>query len=222
MASALSEEQFQCTICLSIFKNPASIPCGHNFCLECIKCFWDTRRKSECPLCKEAFKIRPKLRVNVGLKDITEQFKRSVDTVSPAPKLPRQPSSSDVLCDMCHENKPTAVKSCLICQISYCDIHLTPHLSDPVMTEHVLMDPATFISSHLCRNHNRHLDMFCKSDQMPVCIRCTETDHTDHATVPIEKESKRLKVRTRGAFTPNHRCYFGFIVSYGTTERLCC
>lgn len=81
MASVLSEEQFRCSICLDIFKNPASIPCGHNFCLECIKRFWDTRHKSECPLCKEAFKNRPNLRINVDLKDITEKFKRSVDII---------------------------------------------------------------------------------------------------------------------------------------------
>lgn len=81
MASTLSKEQFLCAICLDIFKNPVSLACGHNFCQECIKCFWDTGHKPTCPLCKEAFKNQPELRINVGLKDITEQFKRSVDAV---------------------------------------------------------------------------------------------------------------------------------------------
>ena len=81
MASALSEEQFLCVICLDSFTNPVSIPCGHNFCLECIKHFWDTRTKSYCPLCNEDFQNRPELRVNVGLKDITEHFKKYVDAV---------------------------------------------------------------------------------------------------------------------------------------------
>lgn len=82
MASALSEEQFGCSICLDIFHDPVSIPCGHNFCVECIKRFWDTRSTSVCPLCKEAFTKQPELRINVGLRDITEQFKRSVDAVT--------------------------------------------------------------------------------------------------------------------------------------------
>uniref|UniRef100_A0AAZ1XBB4 RING-type domain-containing protein n=1 Tax=Oreochromis aureus TaxID=47969 RepID=A0AAZ1XBB4_OREAU len=64
MASTLTEEQFQCSICLYSFKNPVSIPCGHNFCLECIKRYWDVAHKSECPLCKESFRSRPELRVN--------------------------------------------------------------------------------------------------------------------------------------------------------------
>uniref|UniRef100_A0A3Q3N756 RING-type domain-containing protein n=1 Tax=Labrus bergylta TaxID=56723 RepID=A0A3Q3N756_9LABR len=47
MAPALCEDQFRCSICLDLFKNPVSIPCGHNFCLGCIKPFWDSRPKTE-------------------------------------------------------------------------------------------------------------------------------------------------------------------------------
>ncbi|XP_018543232.1 E3 ubiquitin-protein ligase TRIM21 [Lates calcarifer] len=202
MASVLSEEQFRCSICLDIFKNPASIPCGHNFCLECIKRFWDTRHKSECPLCKEAFKNRPNLRINVDLKDITEKFKRSLrgkPAYKPPPmkQVSRHPSKSDFPCDLCHGEESVAVKSCLVCQVSYCELHLMPHLRDPVMTKHRLMDPATFITSHLCRNHNRLLEMFCKKDQVPVCVKCTERDHKHHDTIPIEKESKRIKTQMK-------------------------
>ncbi|XP_045921383.1 E3 ubiquitin-protein ligase TRIM21-like isoform X2 [Micropterus dolomieu] len=201
MASALSEEQFWCVICLDIFKNPVSIPCGHNFCLACIKRFWDSRHKSECPLCKEAFKRRPELRINVGLKDITEQFKRSLKdkpAYKPAPAkrlIPRQLSRSEVNCDICRGNKLMAVKSCLVCRESYCEIHLTPHLKDQVLTKHGLTDPATFIASHLCRNHNELLEKFCKKDQTPVCMKCTQMDHKNHEIVPMEKESIRIKTQ---------------------------
>uniref|UniRef100_A0A3B3ZBI8 RING-type domain-containing protein n=1 Tax=Periophthalmus magnuspinnatus TaxID=409849 RepID=A0A3B3ZBI8_9GOBI len=70
MSNAFLEDQLRCIICLDFFKSPVSIPCGHNFCLGCIKRFWDTRHKAECPLCKETFKSRPNLRVNVALRDI--------------------------------------------------------------------------------------------------------------------------------------------------------
>lgn len=78
MASLMSEEQFLCCICLDIFTNPVSIPCGHNFCLTCIKSYWDTREHFECPLCKESFRRRPELRINHVFKDITEHFQRSL------------------------------------------------------------------------------------------------------------------------------------------------
>lgn len=72
------EEQFKCCICLDIFTHPTSIPCGHNFCLECIEGFWDTKRKPECPLCKEKFKKRPPLKINCGFAEIIEIYKRFV------------------------------------------------------------------------------------------------------------------------------------------------
>ncbi|XP_076846870.1 E3 ubiquitin-protein ligase TRIM39-like [Brachyhypopomus gauderio] len=78
MASQLSEDQFMCSICLDLFRQPVSIPCGHNYCLSCIRGFWDTADRSECPLCKESFRRRPDLRINHALADITEGFKVSL------------------------------------------------------------------------------------------------------------------------------------------------
>uniref|UniRef100_UPI0037E99946 E3 ubiquitin-protein ligase TRIM39-like n=1 Tax=Semicossyphus pulcher TaxID=241346 RepID=UPI0037E99946 len=204
MALTLSEEQFGCSICLDIFKNPVSIPCGHNFCLRCIKRFWDTKNKSECPLCKEAFRNRPELRINIVLKDITEEFKKSLKG-KPNYKLPprkgpiqKQPSvTEEVPCDVCQGNKITALKSCLVCRMSYCEVHLAPHLKDQVMTKHMLTDPATFITSHLCKNHNMLLEKYCEQDQIPVCLKCTEKDHKHHKIVPMEKESKKIKCQMR-------------------------
>lgn len=196
----LTEVQFRCSICLDIFKNPVSIPCGHNFCLGCIKRFWDTRHKSECPLCKETFKKRPDLRINVDLKDITEKFKWSLmdkPSFKPAPqkrRVSRQVSKSDnVFCDVCVGLKMPAVKSCLVCRVSYCEGHLLPHLRDPVMTKHMLTDPGTFATSHMCKKHSMLLEMFCKKDQVLVCPKCTDRDHRYHEVVTIEKESRKIR-----------------------------
>ncbi|XP_029311266.1 E3 ubiquitin-protein ligase TRIM21-like [Cottoperca gobio] len=209
MAFKLSEDQFRCSICLDIFHNPVSIPCGHNYCLGCIKRFWDTRRNSECPLCKEAFETRPNLRVNLGLKDITDQFKKSLNgrpQHKPAPpkRSVEGRSFDEVTCDICTGNNVIADKSCLVCQVSYCEIHLTPHLKDPVLTQHSLMDPATFVTSHLCRSHNKLLDMFCKTEQTPICVKCRERDHRHHEIVPIEKESKRVRTQMKKIQTDYH------------------
>ncbi|XP_076585066.1 E3 ubiquitin-protein ligase TRIM39-like [Chaetodon auriga] len=84
-AAFLSEDQFTCSICLDVFNNPVSTPCGHSFCQACISAYWDGRRGGEgggggvksyqCPLCKESFRKRPELHINRTLKEITEQFK---------------------------------------------------------------------------------------------------------------------------------------------------
>uniref|UniRef100_A0A3Q0S514 RING-type domain-containing protein n=1 Tax=Amphilophus citrinellus TaxID=61819 RepID=A0A3Q0S514_AMPCI len=208
MASVPFEDQFRCCICLDIYTDPVSIPCGHNFCLDCIEGYWDTKEKSECPLCKETFKERPELRINRDFSDVIEFLKRSLlptpiqkEAVEP---LQQQLSESGVVpCDACHGNKAPSVKSCLVCQASYCDIHLTPHQRDPALQKHRLTDPATFTSSHLCRKHNKPLTMFCKQDHTPVCSKCTEGGHKHHKTVPMEKESRRVKVRKVKPFVRN-------------------
>lgn len=117
----------------------------------------------------------------------------------PAPtkkRTPRQLSmSDDVPCDICKGGEIMAVKSCLVCRESYCEIHLTPHLRDQLMTKHMLTDPGTFTTSHLCKRHGKLLEKFCKTDRAPVCMRCTERDHKHHEIIPMEQESRRIRVR---------------------------
>uniref|UniRef100_A0A3B3BSB1 RING-type domain-containing protein n=1 Tax=Oryzias melastigma TaxID=30732 RepID=A0A3B3BSB1_ORYME len=38
----ISEEQFLCSICQEVFKEPVSTRCGHNFCKSCITEYWDS------------------------------------------------------------------------------------------------------------------------------------------------------------------------------------
>ncbi|XP_034020783.1 E3 ubiquitin-protein ligase TRIM39 isoform X2 [Thalassophryne amazonica] len=71
----LSEEQVHCSICLDVFNNPVSIPCGHNFCQSCILGYWKTSPLYQCPICKKSFCKRPDLSVNTVLREIAEQFK---------------------------------------------------------------------------------------------------------------------------------------------------
>ncbi|KAM9718361.1 E3 ubiquitin-protein ligase TRIM21 [Menidia menidia] len=73
--SFLSDEQFQCSICLDVFTNPSSTPCGHSFCVSCINRYWDGAKVCQCPLCKKTFQKRPDLQINRTLREITEQFK---------------------------------------------------------------------------------------------------------------------------------------------------
>lgn len=72
----LSEEQVHCSICLDVFTNPVSIPCGHNFCQTCILGYWKTSLLYQCPMCKKSFHKRPDISVNTVLREIAEQFKQ--------------------------------------------------------------------------------------------------------------------------------------------------
>ncbi|XP_076027224.1 E3 ubiquitin-protein ligase TRIM21-like [Genypterus blacodes] len=73
----LSEAQFLCSICLDIFTDPVSIPCGHNFCNACITQHWDMNVRCVCPLCQRPHVPRPALYVNTVFSEFTAEFRQS-------------------------------------------------------------------------------------------------------------------------------------------------
>ncbi|XP_076145657.1 uncharacterized protein LOC143127826 [Alosa pseudoharengus] len=74
-SNMLAEEQVHCSICLDVFTNPVSIPCGHNFCVGCIRGYWRTSVLYQCPMCKKTFYKQPDTSINTVLREIAEQFK---------------------------------------------------------------------------------------------------------------------------------------------------
>lgn len=94
----LSEENFLCSICLDVFTTPVTIPCGHNFCKDCINTNWIINRKCQCPLCKKHFDKIPELHVNIFVSEMAAQFRKTV-TKKGLEQLYVKPG--DVPCDVC-------------------------------------------------------------------------------------------------------------------------
>ncbi|KAF7658888.1 hypothetical protein LDENG_00005590 [Lucifuga dentata] len=199
MASAgslLSKEQFLCPICLDVFTQPVSTPCGHNFCKECIQRYWQSTKWSQCPMCKQRFYRRPELKVNTFIAEVASQFKKSVEmkeekkaasgTVEP---------SGEVSCDVCIGKRVKAVKSCLDCLASFCETHLEPHYVLSTFRKHCLMNPVVNMQDRVCKKHDKLLDVFCNTDKMCVCQICSKKDHKAHHTVPIEDESQKRRAQ---------------------------
>uniref|UniRef100_A0A8C7VQS8 Uncharacterized protein n=1 Tax=Oncorhynchus mykiss TaxID=8022 RepID=A0A8C7VQS8_ONCMY len=59
VAQHSKDTQFLCSVCLDVFTEPVSIPCGHNFCKACISEYWNSTALCQCPLCKDTFNRRP-------------------------------------------------------------------------------------------------------------------------------------------------------------------
>uniref|UniRef100_A0A671T4A1 Uncharacterized protein n=1 Tax=Sinocyclocheilus anshuiensis TaxID=1608454 RepID=A0A671T4A1_9TELE len=174
-------EELQCSVCLEVFTDPVSTPCGHNFCKSCLSQCWDNSQDCKCPLCKETFSKRPDLKINTALRQVAQLFQKKSSL-----------SKSEVLCDICDERKKKALKSCLLCQASYCKTHLEFH-HKIYLKKHKLLDPN--MKDYICQKHERPLELFCRDDQTRVCVFCTDGDHKTHNTVPLEEESKEKKAR---------------------------
>ncbi|XP_048036510.1 E3 ubiquitin-protein ligase TRIM39-like [Megalobrama amblycephala] len=175
-------EELQCSICLDVFTDPVSTPCGHNFCKTCLNKCWDNSQTCNCPNCKETFKRKPDLKINTTLRELIDHYKKKSPEKKP-----------EVLCDVCEERKLKALKSCLVCQSSYCETHLEPHLRVAGLKKHKLINPVRNLGDYICQKHERPLELFCRDDQTIVCPICTLTDHKNHNTVSLEEESEEKK-----------------------------
>ncbi|KAM4629367.1 E3 ubiquitin-protein ligase TRIM39-like [Polymixia lowei] len=196
-SSFLSEEQFQCSICLGVFTEPVSIQCGHTFCKTCITKYWDDSDLCQCPLCMMVFSERPVIYINVVLLEMAAQFSKSVQIRTACPPDQEHTKELDVPCDICTGMKNKALKSCLVCLVSYCETHLEPHERLASLKKHTLINPVENLEDRVCKKHERPLELFCRTDQTCVCHFCTEGDHRTHDTVPIEDKYREKKTQLR-------------------------
>ncbi|XP_034382096.1 E3 ubiquitin-protein ligase TRIM7-like [Cyclopterus lumpus] len=187
MASLLSEERFLCSVCLDVFTEPVSTPCGHNFCTACIHTYWDGSGPCQCPLCKNEFPQRPELQVNTLLSELAAEFKTLLQVKASAPD-PQRPATADVLCDICFETKEHAVKSCLTCLVSFCEAHLEPHQRVVGLKGHTLFDPVKNLEDRMCKTHSKITELYCRTDRASVCVSCIRTHHKSHDVVSLEEE----------------------------------
>ncbi|XP_015280187.1 PREDICTED: E3 ubiquitin-protein ligase RNF135 [Gekko japonicus] len=101
----LKADDLRCSICLELLTSPATLLCGHSFCLGCLRQWAEAKaregRERSCPYCHRAFLKRLPER-NVLLELLLEQYRRAAsDGALPRARPPpparssQQPAASE-------------------------------------------------------------------------------------------------------------------------------
>lgn len=177
---ALSEELLRCPVCLDLLNLPVSTPCGHNFCKDCIRGYWQSTALPQCPVCKQKYDRRPELKVNTLVSEITAHFKKSLgreneDRAGTVPGL-----IGDVCDDASVGKRVQNLKS-------FCETQLNLLTS---FKKPDLLPTGAKTQDKVCKKHKKPLDLFCTTDQMCVCKVCVKKEHRAHQSVPVEQEGR--------------------------------
>ncbi|XP_041852185.1 tripartite motif-containing protein 16-like [Melanotaenia boesemani] len=195
MAESAAPDSLFCSVCLEVLKNPATLPCGHSYCMDCINSYWnqeEQRGACICPQCRQKFCPRPVLNKNTVLADLMVNMAEGGRPTSPEKN---EVGSGDVECDFCTVRKLKAVKSCLVCLASYCATHLQPHYESAAFKRHKLVEVSTSIQEKICSKHDKLLEVYCRTDDQCICLLCVIDEHKGHDTVSAagEREEKQGK-----------------------------
>uniref|UniRef100_UPI00398F8A39 E3 ubiquitin/ISG15 ligase TRIM25-like isoform X2 n=1 Tax=Pristiophorus japonicus TaxID=55135 RepID=UPI00398F8A39 len=180
------EAELTCAICLELFQEPVTAPCGHNFCRSCLERFWAVDRRLllgfTCPQCRAHFPERPELHPNRVLCAVVlgfEQGRPQPEPEDPAPEL-------RVPCDACPPGGAWASRTCLTCLASYCPEHLQPHHQAPAFRSHSLGPPLADLAERRCPQHGKLLEFHCRPHRACICAVCL-LEHRACPTLTIEK-----------------------------------
>lgn len=185
-------DDFTCPVCLDLLKDPVSVPCGHSFYKNCINMQWDREVHKgvySCPVCKHHCSPRPVLGRNVMLAEMVEKLKKT--------RVPERTLAGpeDVECDVCVRKKHKAVKSCLVCLASYCEVHFNIHEELHPGNTHKVTEARSNLKNRLCSSHQELKKFFCVTEERFVCSGGLQSYCNSHDTTTITNKRVCQQVR---------------------------
>ncbi|KPP57575.1 hypothetical protein Z043_124683, partial [Scleropages formosus] len=149
---------------------------------------------SYCLYHNNTFTSRAVLGRNTMLDEVVEKLKKT--GLQAAPPAHCFAGPGDVVCHFCTGRRNKAVKSCLVCLASYCEVHLQPHYDSVPLTRHKLADSTRNLREKVCSRHDKLLEVYRRTDQQCIFLLCVMDEHRGHKTVSAAAEKTEKQVIT--------------------------
>ncbi|XP_066185539.1 E3 ubiquitin/ISG15 ligase TRIM25-like isoform X2 [Sylvia atricapilla] len=197
------EAELTCPVCLGLYQQPVSLSCGHNFCRRCIEEVLGAQQRnprgpSTCPICRAYLGPTAELQNNFKLSGILEAFQAIASKGQRAGRESLEREETGVVpCEHCLDGSQPAVKTCLVCEASMCQAHLSKHNAKGFHQEHVLVEVgAGRAEERRCAHHGKLLECYCPREDMCVCILCSiDGAHKGHEVITMKEGHDRQLVK---------------------------
>lgn len=199
-ASSSLEDELTCSICLSLYKNPVSLCCGHSFCKQCVQKVLSNQQQAKasysCPLCRVDLGPILELQNNFHLCSIVETYLANKGKKDKGFATKKEEA---VPCDFCLDKPQPAVKMCLSCEASLCQAHLDKHSARASQKDHVLVEVGMGgpIEERRCQEHGKAFEFFCQNESLFICALCSIAGcHNGHKILTLREAHSMKLVRS--------------------------
>ncbi|XP_064636668.1 tripartite motif-containing protein 2-like isoform X2 [Lineus longissimus] len=178
-----------CGICFGEYVKPKVLPCLHTFCEHCLDRYIPSESLSvSCPTCQKQ-SILPKNGVSALQNNLL------IGTL-----MDLMAAEKD--CVVCQAQGKMATK-CQECDGFLCDSCAEGHKEDEVTASHnvvklselALSDGVDSTNDSLCcsSHEGQTFQFYCNTCETAICEKCTEMEHADHVTLPLQDAMDDIK-----------------------------
>ncbi|XP_072252319.1 LON peptidase N-terminal domain and RING finger protein 3-like [Leuresthes tenuis] len=118
----LDPTDLECSLCMRLFYEPVTTPCGHTFCLRCLERCLDHNPK--CPLCKEElseYLVQRQYSKTVLMENLISQY-------LPSELMERQKIHKDEMAELSNLNKNVPI---FVCTMAFPTVPCPLHIFEP-------------------------------------------------------------------------------------------